>query len=177
MLFVTGYERASARLATREHESTMTDTHHPIVSHDFATSLGLLVELEGWMPRMAGRILGILLDSEDPLTQAQLSELSGASIATVSTMTRQLTEKQLVERVVAQNERALYYRARPDIWSAMETESLRSIRRYIAVADEGLAADPGNARLEAMRKYFSLVEERCLHVLSELEQSHQVKAR
>ena len=147
----------------------MTDIRHPIVSHDFASSLGLLVEQEGWLPRMAGRILGILLDSEEPLTQAQLAEVSGASIATVSTMTRQLAEKQLIERVAAQSERALYYRARPDIWAAMEEESLRSVRRYIAIVDGGLADDPGNARLAAMRKYFALVEERCLHVLTELQ--------
>lgn len=147
----------------------MTDVHHPIVTHDFATSLGLLVEQEGWLPRMAGRVLGILLNSEEPLTQAQLAAASGASIATVSTMTRQLAEKQLIERVVAQNERALYYRARPDIWAAMEQESLRSVRRYIAIADEGLATEPGNAHLTSMRRYFALVEERCLKVLNELQ--------
>lgn len=139
------------------------------VSTDFPSELGLLVESEGWLPRMAGRILGMLLSTGRPMSQAQLGSALEASAGTVSTMTRMLIANNLVQRVSVQGERTVYYQARADVWKAMEENSLRSVMRYTEIARAGLESDPDNTRIAGMLNYFKMVEERCQIVLNQLE--------
>src|SRR4030042_5459569 len=69
------------------------------------------------MPRMAGRILGVLLIS-DPPAQAltEISEPIKASKSSISIMARLLTENGLIERVPSPLPRRDYYRFKPGGW-------------------------------------------------------------
>ena len=63
----------------------------------FTDRMGLLFEAEG-QPRIAGRMFGYLLVSEDPRSLDQLAETLRVSKASVSTNARLLADKGMLER-------------------------------------------------------------------------------
>lgn len=66
---------------------------------------------ESGLPRIAGRILGLLLVCDPPHRSAQeLADQLGASKASISTMTRLLLSGVILEKVGLPGERATYYR-------------------------------------------------------------------
>ena len=82
---------------------------------EFIEEIGLLFEEFGH-PRMAGRIFGLLLVSDEPaLCASQIVETLNASKASVSTMTRLLLQSRLVERIAKPADRRDYFRMKP--WS------------------------------------------------------------
>ncbi|MDH5373741.1 MAG: MarR family transcriptional regulator, partial [Acidimicrobiia bacterium] len=82
------------------------------------------------LPRMAGRVWGLLIVAEDPhLSAADLVERLGTSAASISSSTRYLLQNNLIERVRVPGERREFFTFNP--------ASLRSIylRRIAAVGD------------------------------------------
>ena len=82
------------------------------------------------LPRMAGRVWGLLIVTEDPhLSAADLAERLGTSAASISSSTRYLLQNNLIERVRVPGERREFF--------AFNPASLRSIylRRIAAVGD------------------------------------------
>ena len=75
----------------------------------FIEDFGLLFEESGH-PRMAGRILGCLLISDQPyLSSTEISEILQASKGSLSTMTRFLLQMGLIERVGLAGHRRDYF--------------------------------------------------------------------
>jgi len=139
----------------------------------FVEELGLLVEDTGWMSRTAGRVLGLLLVAERPLSQPELCRSLQVSAGSVSTVTRLLIDKRLIKRVALTGERKVMFEVPADAWSAMEEDGLRVVRRYRSLADAALAGlgaeqDAARAGLERMNRYFQIVDLRMQSVLSEL---------
>ena len=108
----------------------------------FAEEAGLM--FDQWsLPRMAGRVWGLLLVTDDPqLSAADLAARLGASAASISNATRYLLQNQLIERVRVPGERREFFTYNP--------ASLRSIylRRIAAVADMHRTAEQALARFE-----------------------------
>ena len=95
----------------------------------FAEEAGIM--FDQWsLPRMAGRVWGLLIVTEDPhLSSADLTERLGTSAASISSATRYLLQNNLIERLRVPGERREFF--------AFSPTSLRSIylRRIAAVAD------------------------------------------
>jgi DNA-binding transcriptional regulator GbsR (MarR family) len=73
----------------------------PFEEMHFIEDIGLFFEQMG-MPRMAGRILGVLLISDPPAQSiTEISEKLKASKSSVSIMARLLVENGLIERVAS----------------------------------------------------------------------------
>ena len=108
----------------------------------FAEEAGLM--FDQWsLPRMAGRVWGLLLVTEDPqLSAADLAARLGASAASISNATRYLLQNQLIDRVRLAGERREFFTYNP--------ASLRSIylRRIAAVADMHRTAELALAQFE-----------------------------
>ncbi|MGN6753828.1 MAG: GbsR/MarR family transcriptional regulator [Intrasporangium sp.] len=141
---------------------------------DFTEELGLLVESEGWMPRIAGRALGWLLLAPEPQSQADLCEALQASGGAVSAATRLLISKGLVQKVTRPGDRRTYMKVPPSAWRVMEEDGLQTVRRYRRVAEKARAALPkgnemGETNLTRMSDYFGIVEERMQAVLKRLD--------
>lgn len=101
----------------------------------FTDRMGLLFEAEG-RPRIAGRIFGRLLVSDDPRSLDQLAEELGVSKASASTNARMLAGMGVLERVCRPGDRHDYYRAAPDLVTRTMTERLGRWQRFTeAVAD------------------------------------------
>jgi DNA-binding MarR family transcriptional regulator len=139
----------------------------------FVEGVGILFEEDG-LPRMAGRILGRLLVAV-PAEQSssQLASYLDASKGSISTMTRQLIQMGLVERVGIPGERQDHFRMRPGSWERFLTARLRGMERMHLIAEQGLrlpaAKDPDvRDRLESMHSVYEFLSEQVPPLLEQL---------
>jgi DNA-binding transcriptional regulator GbsR (MarR family) len=95
----------------------------------FIERMGLALESDG-LPRIAGRIFGLLLVSEDALSLDELAAKLGVSKASVSTNARLLEQRAVLERISRPADRRDYYRVPPDLFSHMMEQRLARWSRF-----------------------------------------------
>jgi DNA-binding transcriptional regulator GbsR (MarR family) len=101
----------------------------------FTDRMGLLFEAEG-QPRIAGRLFGYLMVSDDPRSLDQLANALSVSKASVSTNARMLAEKGVLERVCRPGDRHDYYRVASDLPSRSMAERLQRWQRFAEVVGQ-----------------------------------------
>ncbi len=128
----------------------------------FVEDIGGILEDQG-RPRIAGRILGLLLICEPPhLSFADLVEVLGVSKGSVSSMTRLLLEGGLIERVALPGDRQTYFRMAPDAWTRVLSWTTDRVRRMHDAAQRGLdlvsarSPDADSWRLREMRDLYRI---------------------
>src|SRR3989440_2387909 len=92
---------------------------------NFIERMGVALENDG-LPRIAGRIFGLLLVSEDARSLDDLAAELRVSKGSASTNARLLEQRGLLERVCRSGDRRDYYQARPDLFD--HTMALRLVR-------------------------------------------------
>jgi DNA-binding transcriptional regulator GbsR (MarR family) len=92
---------------------------------NFIERMGLALESDG-LPRIAGRIFGLLLVSEEARSLDELAAELRVSKGSVSTNARLLEQRGLLERVCRPADRRDYYRVLPDLFN--HTMALRLAR-------------------------------------------------
>ena len=95
----------------------------------FTDRMGLLFEAEG-RPRIAGRIFGYLLLSDDPRSLDQLADSLRVSKASASTNARLLADQGVLERVCLPADRHDYYHVAPDLFARTMAERMRRWQRF-----------------------------------------------
>ena len=81
--------------------------------HNFVERLAVVLESDGF-PRIAGRIFGLLILSDEEVSLDDLAAILGASKASASVNTRMLEQKGVIERVSRPGDRRDYYRIASD---------------------------------------------------------------
>ena len=81
----------------------------------FVSRMGQTTEQDGFT-RIAGRLFGYLLLSEQPCSITELAAALGVSKASVSTDARRWLETGVLERVVRASDRRDYYQLAPDFF-------------------------------------------------------------
>jgi len=129
----------------------------------FIEDIGLFFEQMG-LPRMGGRILGVLLIS-DPSVQSltELAEALQASKSAISSATRLLLEAELIERVPGPAARQEYYRFRSGGWVMFMRQRLEVMTDLHQIAERGLGLMKGkpaalSERLMEAHDLFSFME-------------------
>ncbi len=120
------------------------------VDDKFIEKLGLLFEGEG-LPRIAGRLMGLLILSEGPCQAADLSEKLRVSHGSISTNTRLLERLGVIERVILPGDRAASYQLTDDPYGSLLSGQLERTRRIHAVVAETRRALPITRREERKR--------------------------
>jgi DNA-binding transcriptional regulator GbsR (MarR family) len=142
----------------------------------FIEDIGLFFEQIG-MPRMAGRILGVLLISDPPAQSiTELAEKLQASKSAISIMARLLVENGLVERVASPIPRRDYYRFKSGGWLIYMRQWLGLMAGLHDITERGLAflqdkPPELQTRLKDAHDLFSMIEEKFPEILAELENS------
>jgi len=127
------------------------------------------------IPRMAGRILGVLLISDPPeQSMTELCETLQASKSAVSTSTRLLSEMGLIERAPSPEPRQVYFRFVAGGWLTFMRMYLRMMGSLHGIAERGLELlkedDPAlRERLQEAHDMFSLIEEQLPVLLKQIE--------
>jgi DNA-binding MarR family transcriptional regulator len=101
----------------------------------FVERAGCVCERDG-LPRIAGRILGLLLVSPEPLALDAIAERLGVSRASVSTDARRLVEQGLLERVGRPGDRKDYYQMAADSHVRSLEQRLAAVRQFLGLLDE-----------------------------------------
>ena len=101
----------------------------------FVERAGCLCERDG-LPRIAGRILGLLLVSPEPLALDTIAERLGVSRASVSTDARRLVEQGILERVGRPGDRKDYYQMAADSHVRSLEQRLATVRQFLGLLDE-----------------------------------------
>ena len=104
----------------------------------FVEDISLYFEQMG-LPRMAGRVLGVLLICDPPAQSlTDLCEILQASKSSVSTTTRLLTEMGLIERVASPVPRQVFFQFRAGGWVVFIRQRLKLWASLHQIAEHGL---------------------------------------
>ncbi len=127
----------------------------------FIENMGLHFEEYG-VPRIGGRILGLLMAAARPISSEEIAEVLDASRSSVSTNLRTLLMTGLADRVSLPGERSDYYVASDEIWQVILEIRLDQIKTLREMAEEGLEGiqdhNPARARLEEITAWTDMVE-------------------
>ena len=140
----------------------------------FIEDISLYFEQMG-LPRMAGRVLGVLLISAPPEQSLNdLCEVLQTSKSAVSTTTRLLTEMGLIERVPSSKPREVAFRFKAGGWLVFMRMRLRLMASLHQIAEQGLMLleDQPPAlreRLQEAHDMFSQIEEELPALLRRIE--------
>jgi DNA-binding transcriptional regulator GbsR (MarR family) len=151
---------------------------HYFEEKHFVEDISLYFEQMG-LPRMAGRVLGVLLISDPPAQSlTDLCQLLQASKSSVSTTTRLLVEMDLIERAPSPMPRQICFQFRPGGWLVFIRQRLRLWASLHKIAEQGLELlreqDPAlRERLQEAHDMFSLIEEELPALLERVENRHK----
>jgi DNA-binding transcriptional regulator GbsR (MarR family) len=138
----------------------------------FIERLGRLIESEG-LPRTAGRMLGLLMISGEPLSIDDVAEELRVSRASVSTNGRLLESLDIAKRVTKPGDRRDYIQISDDPCSSLLSlgvrrlnDMRRAVREMRTAGSQVRAATPMRQRLERMEKFYDLAISKAESVLS-----------
>ena len=149
-----------------EETDSASDSNPPLTGDKVALSqfienMGLHFEEYG-VPRIGGRILGMLLASARPVSSEEISEMLDVSRSSVSTNLRTLLMTGLAERVSLPGGRTDYYVFSDEAWEAILEIRLDRIEALREMAEDGLRGvqdhHPARARLEEITAWADMVE-------------------
>ena len=104
---------------------------------DFVERLAVACEAAG-LPRIAGRIFGLLLICEHELSLDEIAEELDASKGSASVNTRLLEQRGFIERVSRHGDRRDYYRIMPDLFERTMEQRLARWYRFHQIVSYGL---------------------------------------
>ncbi|MEK4252413.1 GbsR/MarR family transcriptional regulator [Paenibacillus sp. FSL W7-1287] len=126
----------------------------------FIDKLGMYYEDYG-IPRIGGRILGLMLVSEQPLSAEQMSKHLKISRGSVSTNVRLLTSSGLLERTTVAGERTDYYLVSESIWERaiqIRIEGFTNLKRIVEQGIQAVESKPSaNNQLYEMRQWVDVM--------------------
>ena len=112
---------------------------------EFIDRMGLALESDG-LPRIAGRIFGLLLLSEDCRSLDDLAAELGVSKGSVSTNARLLEQRGVLERNCRPADRRDYYRVPPDLFSQTMAQRVARWERFHKAIGEARTSVPIRSR-------------------------------
>ena len=128
----------------------------------FIEGMGVYFEKEG-VPRIGGRILGLLLATSGPLSAEQMASRLKVSRASISTNIRMLTASGLVERMSFLDHRHTFYSMAEDVWGKAISAGREKVQAFRSIAEMGLSMlpteDPARRRLEEMIEWSDMMSE------------------
>ena len=144
----------------------------------FIEDIGLFFEQMG-LPRMAGKILGVLLISDPPAQSiTDIAINLNASKSSISIMARLLVERGLIERVASPVPRRDYYRFKPGGWILYLRSWLELMSALHQITERGMSLirqknGKEDKRLLEAHDLFSLLEDNFPVLLTTLEKERR----
>jgi len=110
-------------------------------SLEFIESMGLVYQADN-LPRIAGRIIGLLMVTDDLFTLQELADALEVSRGSISTNTRLLEQFGMTERVARSGERQSYYRLTDDPYSKVMRGAGQRLRKARDIVNNALKKIP-----------------------------------
>ena len=122
---------------------TKQDDAAAAVRADFIEKIGVIAQSEG-LPRIAGRVLAMLLYDGDQVSFGQLAEALLVSRGSVSSSVRMLESQQLIKRVAKAGDRQDYFQVVDNAFAHMVEASATRVRRAAEDIEESLRDIPAS---------------------------------
>jgi DNA-binding transcriptional regulator GbsR (MarR family) len=123
----------------------------PDATSAFIETMGRHFEEEG-IPRIAGRLFGLLMVNEDPCSLDDMADRLKVSKGSVSSNSRMLEQWGVAERVTRPGDRRDYYHLADDMESRILERQMEHVVRMRERLREGLASMPEAS--DAVRERF-----------------------
>jgi DNA-binding transcriptional regulator GbsR (MarR family) len=154
------------------------ETEQAIV--EFVERMGLITQAEG-LPRIAGRILGLMVVHGGPFGFADLAERLSVSRASISTNTRLLEDLGVIERTATPGDRQDYFRLSRQPYARLMrgvVERMRRAREVVQGAQGELPPDMAAAqeRLAELDAFYEALIESFGNVIEAWDAKRQVSA-
>jgi DNA-binding transcriptional regulator GbsR (MarR family) len=150
---------------------------------EFIERLGRLAEGEG-LPRIAGRMMGLLMITGTPLGIDELADQLKVSRASISTNGRLLESLAIAVRTTRAGDRRDYLQIGADPSSSLLSLGLRrlhdmrrAVREMRVAASKSPTGQPTRDRLKRMERFYDLAIEGAESVLSSWKTDGQSKPR
>ena len=128
----------------------------------FIESMGMYFENQG-VPRIGGRILGLLIVAHDPLSADDIAKILKVSRASVSTNMRLLTASGMIEKTPILHDRTTYFVFSEAALEQHMAVGVQAAEIFKKLSEQGLAAlsgdDSARRRLEASIEWSDLIVE------------------
>jgi DNA-binding transcriptional regulator GbsR (MarR family) len=149
-------------------------------TENFIERMGLTLESDG-LPRIAGRIFGLLLVSEHPHSLDELAAELQVSKGSVSTNARLLEHRGLLERVCRPADRRDYYSVPPQLVLHTVTQRLARWQRFHEIIGTARTTLPIRSpevkqRLEEYEQGFTFVSQAIGEALARWQESRRPRA-
>ncbi len=167
-----------------EETDSGSDSNPPISGNiatlsQFIENMGLHFEDYG-VPRIGGKILGLLMVSQRPVSSEEISEVLQASRSSISTNLRTLLMTGLADKVSLFGERSDYYVFSDEAWETaleMRLEKIQSLREMAEDGLQGMAVDdPARRRLEEVIDWANMVEDAYQKLIRKWQSRKEVPA-
>jgi DNA-binding transcriptional regulator GbsR (MarR family) len=145
----------------------------------FVEKAGVLWENDG-LPRIAGRIFGLMLISEDALSLDEIADMLGVSKASVSTDTRLLERMGFVERVSKPGDRRDYYQHTDRSFERAIAQRIRRMHELASLIESGrelAVTRPVRERLADHHFAFSQMTRALETTLEALQERHRAATK
>ncbi len=115
------------------------------------------------LPRMAGRVWGLLIVAEEPMLSSQdLADRLQASPASISNATRFLLQSSLIKRVRVPGERREFFAFDPTSLRSIYTQRIAAVADMHRMAEQALPSfsdrPTATERLQAMHDFYEWLE-------------------
>lgn len=154
---------------------TPSDTSLRAAEERFIEGMGLALE-EDRLPRIAGRLVGLLLLSPQPVRFDLLAERLRVSRGSISTNTRLLENMGVIERVTRPGDRRDYFQIneQPGLLQRV-VDRFRARQAMAAEMKQALGPEPGDAaivqaRLDGLIRFYAALADSLNSVLAAMEQ-------
>jgi DNA-binding transcriptional regulator GbsR (MarR family) len=143
----------------------------------FIENMGLHFE-EYDIPRIGGKILGLLLVASRPVSPEEMSEILQASRSSLSTNLRTLSMVGMIEQVSLPGERSDYYIFSEDTWQELleiRQGHIQNLREIVQQGQQGLLNQPeASQRLNEALAWTSKLEKAYQTILQEWQSGQQI---
>jgi DNA-binding transcriptional regulator GbsR (MarR family) len=149
-------------------------------TENFIERMGLTLESDG-LPRIAGRIFGLLLVSEHPCSLDELAAELQVSKGSVSTNARLLEQRGLLERVCRPADRRDYYSVPRQLVLHTVTQRIARWQRFHEAIRTARSSLPIRSpevkqRLEEYEQGFTFVSQAIVEALARWQESRRPRA-
>ncbi len=165
-------------------EADSADSNPPISGNiatlsQFIENMGLHFEDYG-IPRIGGKILGLLIVSQRPVSSEEMSDILQASRSSISTNLRTLLMTGLTDKVTLPGEREDFYVFSDEAWETsleMRLEGIQSLREMAEDGMQDMPEDhPARQRLEEVLDWTNLVEDAYEKLIKKWQDRKEVPA-
>lgn len=147
---------------------------------EFVEQMGLILQAEG-LPRIAGRIMGLMIMHGGPFSFAELAERLSVSRASISTNTRLLEDLGVIERTATPGDRQDYFRLSRQPYARMLRGVVRRMRRAREMVESTQGALPeemteAHMRLQELDAFYEALIESFANVIDAWDARSQASA-